>query len=214
MAERTEVRKSFFGQYQASTHLTPELIAQMYYVYTPKILKLAKKYARDDSSIEDLRQEGYIALIEALRTYDHTLSSFSTYLHRKINTYMLNWCRKEKTFALSGPFSSYKYVSLDDPIGHDNSDGSIDSFNYNDTIQDVGRDISPEDCLFSSDLGKSVKSGLSLLTENQKEAVHYLFWDEYSPSEIADEMGISRPRVTAIIKSALSNVRKHFQCAA
>lgn len=185
-----------------------------YHVLRPIIIKLAHDHAWDRTSFEDLCQEGCIGLLEALRSYDDTRSSLPTYVYSKVKGRMSNWCRKEKhALTLSSPYSGNKYVSLSEPVLVNNG-RDTGTFRYEHIVQATGREICPEDYLSQLDVKKLVIKGLSVLTEKQKKALYHLIWDDYSPSEVADEMGVSRPRVTAIIKSALSNARTCLQCAA
>lgn len=62
--------------------------------YYGKVTYLASKYSQDPEEIKDLRQEGFIGLLSAIRNFNPDLGvSFSTYSGRCISNRMLDYIK-------------------------------------------------------------------------------------------------------------------------
>lgn len=192
--------------YQDNCQTFPEAksVEEIYHMFRPMIINRASKLAWDSTSFDDLCQEGYMALMAAWKSYDSNRAALSTYVYINIKGRMLHWYRKERSVVnLSCP-SAVNCVSIYEALCGAPEDNNVPSFA--DMIENEAL-LDPEECFVASELADIVRSALSTLTSRQQQVVHHLFWDDYSPSEIAAMLGISRPRVTAAAKSALSNAR-------
>lgn len=92
-----------------------EAVYELYAANRPLIWKIAQKFSHIDNaiSLEDLLQEGFFAIVDAVKTYDETRGSWQI---------ALNWELKRRfEQALPTRRRRIKQVSLDTPIGEDES---------------------------------------------------------------------------------------------
>lgn len=71
-----------------------EAFVELFGLYRARILGMAKSFARSDGEIEDLVQEGSLALYTAALAYDNSSSKFSTFAQLCMRRKMLNWLEK------------------------------------------------------------------------------------------------------------------------
>lgn len=135
-----------------------ELVKQ----YAKKVLILSRSFFLVGGDKDDLYQEGLIALLSAIRSYDPDKgASFSTYAES---------CIKRRLIDTIGNSRYSGFLSLDDFEFDDIQVSPEESFIENEAYKDLLRDI---------------KSKLSRYESN----VLDLYLSGYSHSEIADKLG-------------------------
>ncbi len=167
------------------------------------ISSLARRYAYDHESSTELVSEGNLALSEALPLYDRTRGvRLGTYIYQRVNSRMQHWIRtQQRALSLLSHDSDRKPRSLDEEL--DAGDDGVVTLH-----ERVPADQDPP--FFTAHVGLIagfVRNAVARLTERQAEALRLRFWSELSPSEIAERLGVSRPRATMLIQSGLANLR-------
>jgi len=171
--------------------------------FAPLIKKLARRYGRDADTIEELGREGYLALVEALPRFDPTRDVLlTTFVYHRIRSRMLHWRRSQRrALPLLNPTARGHLRSLDEEV-ESRDEGAL-------TLHEVvpaGGDL-PSHGAHLLLLRRVVAEAMSELTPRQAEALRLRFWRGLSPSEIAERLGVSRPRVTMLLRAGLSDLR-------
>ncbi len=185
-----------------------KFLRQLHVRYEPMIVALAHELSWDADSFGELRQEGELAFLRTLRAFDPTAGTrLSTFLYWRIRGQMLHWRRDERIALTLSPIGHpVTVVSLDGPLpqSRDDSDEGL-------CRSDVITDESPTARLWEqahrSMLRELMSRAFGVLSARQAQVMRLLFWDEATPSEIADRLGISRPRVTVLVRVGLMRLR-------
>jgi RNA polymerase sigma factor (sigma-70 family) len=183
--------------------------------FVPMIVSLARSLSWDGESFEELCQEGNVAFLRALRAFDpNSGARLSTFLYTRIRGQMLHWRRAERArLAPSSPGHVGFVVSLDEPLPQSGDDGD-EMPCRGEMIADNRPSAHPFHRVHASLLRDLVGTALTVLPPRQLQALRLRFWNDLSPSQIADRLGVSRPRVTALVKAALSHLREELSSAA
>ena len=169
-------------------------IARLISMHLDYIEKRARVYASFSVESEDLVQEGLIALIQAVKTYDFQgEASFRTYACKCIDNRFLSVLRgglRQKDIPAA------RTVSLDEePSGKLNA--GLLSENTN----------SPEDIVIGREKMKVILDDVKSLLSGFEWDTLILFLDGYSYSEIAKRLGASEKSVD----NALQRIRRKFK---
>lgn len=79
---------------------------QLIFHYQPLVLKLATKISQQEKMLQDLVQEGILALIESVETYDYGRGvAFSLFAMHRIRGQMLNYLQKERGSSVQEQFA-------------------------------------------------------------------------------------------------------------
>ena len=82
--------------------------------YTPLVNKIAHSFLGvPESEIDDLCQEGLIALYKAILLYDETVSSFSTFAYLCVRRSMLSALKKYNRQTPTFPFEELEFEAAD-----------------------------------------------------------------------------------------------------
>ena len=165
------------GRYEYLTHLINR--------YMPYIIKIANKYRGSGVEVEDLIQEGMLALFFAVKSYDESKSSFSNFAFICINRSIVSSMRSHYA-AHRVPDNMIS--PLDDVVLFD--------------------DNSPEDILIEKEayisFNDTIKTNLSKLEYN----VFYEFLSGSSYAEIADKLDITVKSVDNALKRIRIKLKK------
>ena len=141
-----------------------------------------KRFSNTNMNMEDIVACGMIGLIKAVDTFRLDKEcTFTTYASKCIDNEILMYMRRE----------SYRFISLDDPIGEDD-------LTLNDLIIDSSIDIE-EDYMNKEEI-KDIDSVINLLNSKDKYLFNLYFRDGYSQMEISNILGVSQPYISRRIK--------------
>lgn len=145
----------------------------------------ATLYANRGITVEDLQQAGYLALMDAVRTYSadrgaNFISFLSYWLHNRFSE--AAGLRTDRTAA--DPLNNS--VSLDAPIGED-QDGTLSD------IQADPRDnvAEAETRVYLQQLRADLEKALDSLGPNEADAIRQRFFQGKTLKEAAEERGVS-----------------------
>lgn len=150
--------------------------------------------------IDDLIQEGYIAMTEAVEVYDSDKGSFST---------ILAYYLKKHFGAAAGlhgrPDPIDRALSLDAPVNSDDPESET----LLDLLPDRKNAISAlEDKLFIEELHGALEEAIDTLPAPEAAEIRAEYWEEKSGNVIAEEMGVSYGDVRQLHDNALRHIRK------
>jgi RNA polymerase sigma factor (sigma-70 family) len=119
------------------------------------------------TTIEDLTQAGFIAMLRAVDTYDPTKAKFSTYLFRRLRAELSAATGYNSKRSWFDPLQSA--VSLDAPLTDDDD---------SDTFADLIPDPAAEAAIEGMDVRLGVAEVLAELPEDQQRAVRGKYWHD------------------------------------
>ncbi len=162
--------------------------------------KEGAKWFADENTLQSLETQGLIGISEAIRDFDLARGfRLSTYAYYKIRRRITEFLRLQARPRL-------KTVSLDEPVGHADSDDG-EQMTYRDIIVDDSPVHAVRERADIAMLIPSLPGHLQSLTPRQCEVVHHRFWEHQTPAEISRSLGITRVRVGQILKESLERLR-------
>ena len=197
---------------QSENPSSAKAITTLHKLFHPFIEQLSNPLSRYGVSREDLYQEGCIGLIEAIKKFDLQKGlRLSTYADPCIRSKMYTFLRKEqKSCTVKGPNGADRLLHLSDPVsGNGDVGGTIFR---EDSIPDK-KNPSPENYAETSLLSRLIVNACRDLTQLQRKILHLRFWEEYRPSEIAETLKLSRPRVSQVLKTTLRKLEPKLERA-
>lgn len=164
-----------------------ELLAKM----KPLIINSIRRYYNNIQLYDDLIQEGYEIILEAVRNFDDTRGVyFLGYIKTLLKYHYLNKHRE-------------KYIiSLNTPIGESEEE-----------LMDIleGDELDPLDNIIQTEEYIELRNSFSLLTERQRKVV-VLYYSCHMPiGKIAERLGVSYRTVVNTKAAAIQKLKKHFQ---
>ena len=117
------------------------------------------------TTLEDLTQAGFIAMLRAVDTYDPTKAKFSTYLFQRLRAELSAATGQHTKQARLDPLQNA--VSLDAPLTDDDD---------SDTFADLIPDPAAEAAIEGMDVRLGVAEVLAELPEEQRKAVYDKYW--------------------------------------
>ena len=162
-----------------------EYLTQLINRYMPYIIKISDKYRGSGIDVEDLIQEGTLALFFAVKSYDQTKSSFSSFASICINRSIVSSLR---SYYAAHHVPENLISPLDDVVLFD--------------------DNSPENILIEKEafdsFADTIKKNLSKLEYN----VFYEFLSGSSYAEISDKLNITVKSVDNALKRIRIKLKK------
>lgn len=158
-------------------------------------------------TLDDFMQEGYLAVVEAVESYDPEAGAFSTWLmfYLKKRFWELLGFRTER--KRNDPINTTR--SLDAPIGDE--DGDIWLEIVPDPAGETAlRDV--EDQLWLEQLRDTVAMVMEDLPDQQQEVLHRRFWLNQNSDEIGAGMGISVNQTRNEEGKAIRRLRHADKC--
>jgi RNA polymerase sigma factor (sigma-70 family) len=151
---------------------------------------LAFHLAPTEDRQDDLISVGLRAIHYAHVTYEAGRgASFETFLLRCAHRAMVDFVRSERR-QTSG------WISGNAPIGAETEETLFD------TLRDQS-EVDPGHALLLQQVELAVQS----LPQRQRECVRMRYYEDIDNSEIAERLGISRPRVTQLLASGIKQLR-------
>lgn len=170
-----------------------EALRLLFSRYTGIVRKFATEFAQDND-IEDLVQEGLIALYSAIKVFDSSMSSFSTFASVCIKRSMISVLKKQYR-KKQVPADKLVYVNSDE----DNCDNGA-----NTAITD---NATPELLLIEKEDAASLSSRVKAKLSDFEFKVLVAYLACYSYSDIADIFSISEKSVN----NAMCRVRQKLR---
>jgi len=152
-----------------------ELFSVIIERYQSKVFSMAYHYTQDYEEARDLTQEILLKLYNNLHSYK-SKASFSTWLYRIAVNRCIDWTRKKKLRTVS--------------IINDGSDEEADIY---DTIADGAE--GPEEELIRQENSMYVRKAVEELPEIYKTVIILYYFEDLSPQEISDIIGVPRRTV-------------------
>lgn len=161
------------------------------------IRAIARKLARGTGFYEDLVQEGNQAVCAAILAFRNDRgASFGTFAVACARNRMLDCLKKETR-------NCHRILS-----GHMEISSGTDEILF-DRI--ATSEPSPYDLVSKWDLVRQTKAAIRSLPDRERSCVEKFFQRGINCSVIAEEMGISRPRVAQLINQGISRLRKQLR---
>ena len=151
----------------------------------PFVFYIAKAYENKGIELADLTQEGMIALIKALRTYNSEMNvKFKTYANSCINNHLSSTIRR---------LYRKRQIPIDKII-------SINKVSLQNTVS------GPEDLFIENETGSDLMGKLRTQLSDLEFEIFKKYLSGYSAAEIADNLGINVKSVS----NALYRIRQKF----
>ena len=173
--------------------------------FAPLIEGLASRLSWDADSREELVQEGSLALVEALPLFDAKRGAqLGTFIYQRARSRMLHYRRVQwRTPSLLNANDQRHLRSLDEKP--ESAEGTL---TFHDVVAVGGEPLWRK--VFVIEVRGMVETALLKLAARQASALRLRFWEDLSPSEIAERLEVSRPRVSVLVQSGLSNLRNEL----
>lgn len=164
------------------------LIGKLIAEYIPVIRAKAYNFKSGAMERDDLISEGFLGLLNAIRSYDPEKGAFSSFANACISN-------KMKTAITSTAAKAFSSLSLDDIKAEEITDGNLGT----------------EELIIIKEQNNEMSKLIDeLLSEREKE-VFYLYLSKYSYAQISKKMGISVKSVDNAISRAKAKLRNHFK---
>ena len=188
---------------QQGEQLSPQLWEQtklfIFRAANSYFARLGARCTASGITVEDLCQEGYLALVDAVRGFDGRFG-FLAYLKYPLLTHFNGLCgirqRRKDALTYAG--------SLDEVLP------GTEDYTLADTIPDpmaAEAFLDAEEALFIADLRRDLDAAISGLGEQEATVIRCKHLEGCKMSDIAATLGVSYSRCTAIEHKALGRLR-------
>lgn len=188
MSLSAKLELALISQVQSNFPTRTEALERLTREFHPLLLRESRLRSDGNRFLQDdLYQEGFLGLYSAIGGFN--LGSgfrLSTLAVRRIRQRMQYYLIKENRYHAS----HLSFQTSTENTGADYESGGL---------SDNGS-MAPS----KGDLLNATKQ----LTARQEAAIYKIFWEDCRPSEAADQMGISRSRVTKLVSAGLKNLKK------
>ncbi len=158
----------------------------------PLILTSIRKYYNKRNMYDDLIQEGYIVVLQAIEDYDESRgTNFLGYVKMHLRFYYLNMNRKVKHSISLNIFT-----------------GKNDSIELIDMIADGG--VNVDDIVLKKESLQELWTSLSSLAKRQKEVIYLFYIENMSMVEISKKLQISYRTVVNTKTKAIKNLKSRI----
>jgi RNA polymerase sigma factor (sigma-70 family) len=160
---------------------------------------LSKKFSNGNPHLQDdLNQVGALAVFKAMQRFKPQKGSLTHYASRYARGAMLHHRRWLRKFD---PEISLNEIRFE-------SDGDND---FRQGWDSILRDDSAEQSLISTVDGALLRDlAVSVLTVRERNVILLIFFNGNLPGEAAVALGVSAPRVTQLLQSAVAKLRTHL----
>lgn len=154
---------------------------------------------------EDLYQSGYLAMVEAVNTYDPAAGgAFSTWFMLHLQNAFAEATGYRTQKGREEPLNNY--LSLDTPLTDD-----ADSDDLMDVVADPAglqwRE-SLEESMWRKQLQEAVGAALSTVPEQYREILRLRYWEDMTLEDVGDLRGISKERVRQMENKGIRILRQ------
>ncbi len=158
----------------------------------PLVVSYSRKYGGQTGWDEELYQEGFWQILEALNVYDPTKGvPFLGFVTIRLKHHYQNKRRKEKTT-----------ISLDQTVGNDSSTSILD------LLVDEGMPI--EQNYIKKEEHKELRLAIHMLDRRDREIIEKYYLKGIQLKEIANERNVHYVTVAKGRAKAIENLRKNF----
>ena len=187
-------------------------LLELYNMHIRLLNKLAWKYSNINYlyTYEDLQNETYLALVEAVERYTPEMCQFSTFLFVIVNQRLYALVNGKSNREKGNNDLYKKQISIYTVLDNQNGDAEVALI---DTIEDeVAQEMIDNlpEIMFISDLRRVEEEAISKLTPKQKlvvEALNEFNSALYSASELANHLSVSTKRIYEIKNDAYRKLR-------
>lgn len=154
---------------------------------------------------EDLYQSGYLAMVEAVNTYDPAAGgTFSTWLMYHLKSVFAEMTGYRTQKGRQEPLNNY--LSLDTPLTDDS-----DSNNLMDVVADPAgmqwRE-SIEESMWRKELQEAVEAALLTVPAQYREILRLRYWEDMTLEDVGNLRGISKERVRQMENKGIRILRQ------
>lgn len=209
-----EEEQTFLDTFRNESCLPCPTACRFFRQFEPFIIRLCHSFAADPGQQADLYQEGVVAAFQALASYAPGLGvRLSTHVINCIRWRLLNWRRAERLRSLSFDHEANpRMESLDTVYAFDNENGDGEGVSRFD-LPDPGFESCPRVNTDRRLTAEAIACAMECLTEKQRLAVECVYLNDCPPSELAERLGVSRPRATQLVASAIVRLRAELAAA-
>lgn len=179
-----------------------EQVHRLAYRIAGRYLALAQRNGGLD--IEDLHQCGYLALVEAVKTYKESKGAFSSWYM----LYMRRACREALGLAGRERKEHYISTSLETPIA-----GADESLTLGDALADDTL-LEPTKGLEMDDMCREVRQAVEQLPHDQGEMIRQSYFDGCTRVQVGEAMGIRVDQVNSLHRKGLMALRRNHRIQA
>lgn len=189
-----------------------EYIPQLYGQVEKLLRVMARRYfnrfydvcARCGITEEDLIQEGYFVMMDAVKAFkQESGNKFTTYLHYPFE----NHVQRMTGYNGRGPRNPLDQAkSLDEPLSSENAD-----FTLGDTIEDENSEEqfeAVETELYRSALHTAIEKSMETLEPQQREVIHCRYYENMTMQAAGDRIGCTREQARQQEQKAIRTLRK------
>ena len=163
--------------------------------YQRPVFSLIYRLVRDREKAEDLAQETFIKVLNALDRYDPTFK-FSSWIFKIAHNTSLDHLRKKELVTLSLEGSP-----------HAESQSEIEAS----TVQALSTEETPEDYAASRELGATLEKAIGRLRPEYRTAIVMCHVEGRPYEEIAEVMGVPLGTVKTYIHRARNELKKELE---
>ena len=175
-----------------------EALADLIERYTPLVCMRARAYARGVMDVDDVYQEGMIALLKAVRNYrEDTAGSFRTFAAVCVNNKMLSAVTAHMRDK-NAPMRSYLSLS-----GREIPE---------DLLAAVSPETDPEKLVIASEESAARNRRIETLLSPFERQVLRLYLSSYSYEEMSRQLGSSTKAVDNALQRVRRKLRNVFTC--
>lgn len=168
-----------------------ELYAELIERYKNKVYSTAYSYTRDYEEAKDLTQEIFIKVYNNLSGFQNK-AQFSTYLYRVAVNRCIDWTRRKRPKTIS-------MLTCQD-------DENVDIYDF---IADY--DSNPEEILLRQENMDFIKREVSNLPEIYSTVMIMYYFQEFSPQEISDILGVPRKTIDTRLFRARNLIKERIK---
>ncbi|MCQ1531357.1 RNA polymerase sigma factor [Lutispora saccharofermentans] len=168
-----------------------ELYAELIERYKNKVYSTAYSYTRDYEEAKDLTQEIFIKVYNNLSGFQNK-AQFSTYLYRVAVNRCIDWTRRKRPKTIS-------ILTCQD-------DENVDIYDF---IADY--DSNPEEILLRQENMDFIRREVNNLPEIYSTVMIMYYFQEFSPQEISDILGVPRKTIDTRLFRARNLIKERIK---
>lgn len=184
-------------------------VADIIAIVNYAIGKVRKHWNITEIELQDLQQDGYLAAIQADRSYDPRRAAWSTWVLRRVNGQLRTSIARLRNLGIAGTFSSdHKPIDIsifqatERDRDDEEPDSSLDEFMSTDLATDESADIS-----------SIVATALRCVSERSKQVLclYYGLQDDrpsLSAAGLAKALGYSKKHAFSLLQKAQHEARQ------
>lgn len=155
-------------------------------------------------AIEDLHQEGLIALDAVINEHDDSRAGFTSYLWISIKRRMRRWTAMARD-TIRVPETKLIKTRYTERVACCSL--SVSNMEGGRTLEEIIPAPEPEATLLDEDMSKLLHAAITKLRPTEREVIIARYYEEKPSKIVAAEMGLTRQRVEQIEKAAITSLR-------